>query len=127
MSFIDDKIGKTIYFDQASRAKKNAWQTSLDRSKPKRAQKIARTILDGFEKHITLFQDITAGAQDRFEQARWHEVREAARQRIHFYDKRIRETVEILSTELEISSLRQTRLGASQRLLHSIAARPPST
>ena len=99
------KSAKTIYFDQASKAKKNAWQTNLDRSKPKRAQKIARTILDGFEKHITLFQDITAGAQDRFEQARWHEVREAARQRIHFYDKRIRETVEILSTQLEISSL----------------------
>ncbi len=99
------KSARAIYFDQASSSKKSAWQTNLTRSKPKRAQKIARTILDGFENHITLFQEITAGAQERFEQAKWHEARESARQRIHFYDKRVQETVDILRAQLKISEL----------------------
>ncbi len=100
-----EKSAKTIYFNQSSVPKKSAWQTDLKRAKPKQALKIARTILDGFENHFTLFQEITSGAQERFEQARWHDAREAARQRIHFYDKRIKETVEILRTEVQISSL----------------------
>lgn len=99
------KSAKTIYFDQASTSKKSAWQSNLTRSRPKRAQRIARTILDGFENHITLFQEITQGAQERFEQAKWHEARESARQRIHFYDKRIQETVDLLRTQLKILEL----------------------
>ena len=102
------KSAKTIYFDQATVPSKKAWKGTKFRSKPRRAEKIARTILDGFENHFTLYQEITSGAQERFEQANWHEVREAARQRIHFYDKRIEETVEILRTKLHISELDKT-------------------
>ena len=71
----------------------------------KRAKNIARTILKGFENHFTLFQEITAGAQERFEQAQWPEIREAARRRIHFYDKRIQETIEIVRNKLKITEL----------------------
>ena len=99
------KSAKTIYFDQASASRRSPWKADFGRSKTKRAQKIARSILDGFEKHITLFQEITSGAQQRFEEARWHDAREAARQRIHFYDKRISETVGLLHNKLGISSL----------------------
>ena len=99
------KSAKTIYFDPASVPEKSSWKPDFARSRPKRAQKIARTILDGFEKHFSLFQEITSGAQQRFEHAEWHEAREAARQRIHFYDSRIKETVEILRTKLSISAL----------------------
>ncbi|MDE0308260.1 MAG: bifunctional isocitrate dehydrogenase kinase/phosphatase [Acidiferrobacterales bacterium] len=71
----------------------------------KRAKKISRTILRGFERHFTLFQEITAGAQERFEMAAWGEVREAARRRIHFYDKRIQETITAVRSEFEIDEL----------------------
>ena len=66
---------------------------------------IARTILDGFENHFSLFQEITSGARERFENADWHAAREAARKRIHFYDKRINETIEILREDLNIEDL----------------------
>ncbi len=99
------KSAKTIYFDQASVPAKRAWGAPSLRIKPKRAQKIARTILDGFENHFTIFQEITSGAQERFEQAKWHDVREAARQRIHFYDRRVQETVDILRSDLGIAEL----------------------
>ena len=69
------------------------------------AKEIAKTILKGFENHFTLFQEITSGAQERFEQAKWHEVREAARKRIYFYDKRIQETVDALRSQLNIQEL----------------------
>lgn len=71
----------------------------------KRAKKIARTILKGFEHHFTLFQEITAGAQERFEDAAWPEVREAARRRIHFYDKRIQESITTVRSKLGITEL----------------------
>ncbi len=71
----------------------------------KRAKKIAKTILAGFEHHFRLYQEITAGAKKRFENAQWHEAREAARQRIYFYDQRIQETLDTLRQELNISEL----------------------
>ena len=71
----------------------------------KRAKKLARTILKGFERHFTLFQEITSGAQERFENAAWGEVREAARRRIHFYDKRIQESITTVRSKLGIDEL----------------------
>ncbi len=99
------KSAKSIYFDQISLPSPDGWKSTSSNVKSKRAQKIARTILDGFERHFTLFQEITAGAQARFEKAEWHAARDAARQRIHFYDRRIEETVQILHAQLKISAL----------------------
>ncbi len=70
-----------------------------------RAILIARTILKGFEKHFTIYQSITAGAQERFEKAQWQEIREAARERIHYYDKRTQEAVDKLRIKLHITHL----------------------
>ena len=78
---------------------------SVGMGRTKMAKTIARTILKGFENHFALFQEITAGAQHRFENALWLEVREAARRRIHFYDKRVAETCQILSDDLNITHL----------------------
>ncbi|MGB7933151.1 MAG: bifunctional isocitrate dehydrogenase kinase/phosphatase [Gammaproteobacteria bacterium] len=58
------------------------------------AQAIARTILDGFERHYRLFQEITAGAMRRFEAADWRRVQRVSRERIHYYDQRVDETLE---------------------------------
>ncbi len=78
-----------------------------DNERKRIAKNIARTMLDGFENHFKLFQEITAGAQHRFENALWSEAHEAARQRIHFYDKRVKETCQRLSEELSITTLNE--------------------
>ena len=69
------------------------------------AMKIAVTILNGFEKHFSVYQEITAGAKQRFEQADWAGAREASRKRIHLYDKRVQETLAILRDDLNITEL----------------------
>ncbi len=58
---------------------------------------IAKKILKGFDKHFRIFTEITAGAQQRFETADWKADRQASRQRIEFYDSRVRETVKYLT------------------------------
>src|SRR5512141_118012 len=57
---------------------------------------IARTILEGFERHTAQFRAISAGAKARFEQADWAGGREANRQRIDLYDVIVGETVRSL-------------------------------
>ncbi len=79
--------------------------TALGFRPEKQSKKIAQTILKGFENHFKLFNEITDGAQDRFEQADWLAVREAARRRIHFYDKRVQETCSTLRKKLIITQL----------------------
>lgn len=60
------------------------------------AQSIAQTILDGFNLHFAMFQDITAGARERFEHAAWHDAQRASRDRIVLYDHRVQETIAAL-------------------------------
>jgi isocitrate dehydrogenase kinase/phosphatase len=69
------------------------------------AQQIARTILDGFEHHYRLFQEITAGAMRRFEAADWRTVQRVSRERIHYYDQRVDETLERLRSHYGIRDL----------------------
>lgn len=57
---------------------------------------IARTILDGFDKHYRLFREASKNAKRLFESADWATAQQAARERIDFYDKRVQEAVHIL-------------------------------
>ncbi|MGE9551392.1 bifunctional isocitrate dehydrogenase kinase/phosphatase [Erwinia amylovora] len=57
---------------------------------------IARTILQGFDAQYGRFLEVTAGAQQRFEQADWHAVQEAMKERIHLYDRHVGLVVEQL-------------------------------
>lgn len=50
---------------------------------------IAHTILQGFDAQYGRFLDITAGAQQRFEQAEWQAVQHAMKARIHLYDHHV--------------------------------------
>ncbi|MFW3573087.1 bifunctional isocitrate dehydrogenase kinase/phosphatase [Kosakonia cowanii] len=50
---------------------------------------IAQTILQGFDAQYGRFLEVTAGAQQRFEQADWHAVQQAMKQRIHLYDHHV--------------------------------------
>ena len=42
---------------------------------------IAQTILQGFDAQYGRFLEVTSGAQQRFEQADWHTVQQAMKQR----------------------------------------------
>ena len=54
---------------------------------------IAATILNGFNRHFTIFSKITRGAKKRFESADWEAEREASRERIVYYDKRVKDSI----------------------------------
>ncbi|MEE8364175.1 MAG: bifunctional isocitrate dehydrogenase kinase/phosphatase [Gammaproteobacteria bacterium] len=54
---------------------------------------IARSILTGFDRHFTIFSKITKGARERFENADWEAERIASRERIMFYDTRVKDAI----------------------------------
>ncbi|QIL42885.1 bifunctional isocitrate dehydrogenase kinase/phosphatase [Acidovorax sp. HDW3] len=60
---------------------------------------IARAMLDGFNRHYRLFRSESARAKHRFETADWHGQQRAQRERIEFYDLRVRECVRRLDKE----------------------------
>ena len=61
------------------------------------AYEIAKAMMDGFNRHYRLFRSESARAKHRFETADWHGQQRAQRERIEFYDLRVREC----STRLE--------------------------
>jgi isocitrate dehydrogenase kinase/phosphatase len=66
------------------------------------AKQLAEAILDGFDRHYRLFRAITADARLHFEQADWVAAQRCARERIDFYDCRVRETVAVLRREFHL-------------------------
>ena len=66
---------------------------------------IAQAMLEGFNRHYTLFREASAGAQRRFEAADWHGQQRVQRERIEFYDKRVDEAAERLQREFQASTL----------------------
>src|SRR6476620_8017060 len=60
---------------------------------------IAQAMLDGFNRHYRLFRHESAAAKQRFEQADWHGQQRAQRDRIAFYDTRVKEAVQRLEQE----------------------------
>jgi len=55
------------------------------------AYDIAKAMMDGFNRHYRLFRTESARAKHRFETADWHGQQSAQRERIEFYDLRVRE------------------------------------
>ena len=55
------------------------------------AYDIAKAMMDGFNRHYQLFRGESASAKQRFETADWHGQQRAQRERIEFYDLRVRE------------------------------------
>jgi isocitrate dehydrogenase kinase/phosphatase len=54
---------------------------------------IAAAILKGFDRHFSIFTKITKGARERFENADWEGERRASRERIQFYDIRVKDAI----------------------------------
>ena len=57
---------------------------------------IAQTILQGFDAQYGRFLEVTSGEQHLFEQADWHAVQQAMKNRIHLYDHHVGLVVEQL-------------------------------
>jgi isocitrate dehydrogenase kinase/phosphatase len=76
---------------------------------------IARTILDGFDRHYALFRAASQAARSHFERAEWATAQASARARIDFYDRRVEECVHVLEnaylpTDLGDETWRETKL-----------------
>ncbi|MDF1484500.1 bifunctional isocitrate dehydrogenase kinase/phosphatase [Ramlibacter sp. H39-3-26] len=65
------------------------------------AYDIARAMMDGFNRHYRLFRTESARAKHRFETADWHGQQRAQRERIEFYDLRVKECVTRLEKEFK--------------------------
>ena len=70
-----------------------------------KASAIARAILAGFDRHYALFRYNAQQAKARYERGDWHGIRKLARDRIEFYDLRVREAVERIESEFGTASL----------------------
>ncbi len=68
------------------------------------AADMARAMIDGFNRHYRLFRAESARAKHRFETADWHGQQRAQRERIEFYDLRVRECVMRLEREFKAAA-----------------------
>ena len=70
-----------------------------------RAFEIAQAMLDGFNRHYSLFRQASAEAQQRFEAADWHGQQRAQRERIEYYDLRVDEASATLQRTYQAAEL----------------------
>ncbi len=63
------------------------------------AYDIAKAMMDGFNRHYRLFRTESARAKHRFETGDWHGQQRAQRDRIEFYDLRVKEATARLEKE----------------------------
>jgi isocitrate dehydrogenase kinase/phosphatase len=69
------------------------------------ARAIAHILLEGFDKHYRLFRATSAEAQARFERRAWADGQRAVRERIDFYDERVRECVDRLRAVFPVDAM----------------------
>jgi isocitrate dehydrogenase kinase/phosphatase len=65
------------------------------------AYDIAKAMMDGFNRHYRLFRTESARAKHRFETSDWHGQQRAQRERIEFYDLRVKEASARLEKEFK--------------------------
>jgi len=66
---------------------------------------IATLLLEGFDRHYALFRDCARTAKRHFEAGNWLAIGHAAGDRIDFYDRRVKETVERLTRAFAVGAL----------------------
>ncbi|NJD25181.1 MAG: bifunctional isocitrate dehydrogenase kinase/phosphatase [Betaproteobacteria bacterium] len=69
------------------------------------AHQIALAMIQGFNKHYTLFRQTCRDAKTRFENADWLGVHKAVKERIRFYDDRVDECVVRLKHEFDAQNV----------------------
>ncbi|MBC7617389.1 MAG: bifunctional isocitrate dehydrogenase kinase/phosphatase [Candidatus Saccharibacteria bacterium] len=65
------------------------------------AYDVAKAMMDGFNRHYRLFRTESARAKHRFETEDWHGQQRAQRERIEFYDLRVKECSKRLEREFK--------------------------
>ncbi len=78
---------------------------SIDADRSETSRRMAESIIRGFDRHYRLFRECTASAKERFEKAEWLEGQRAMRERIQFYDDRVRETIAVLQDEFDVQAI----------------------
>ncbi|MFA9419654.1 MAG: bifunctional isocitrate dehydrogenase kinase/phosphatase [Gammaproteobacteria bacterium] len=63
---------------------------------------IATAILKGFDRHFSIFTKITKEARERFEHADWEGERRSSRERIQFYDIRVKDAIGDLNKSFDL-------------------------
>ncbi|AJC15776.1 bifunctional isocitrate dehydrogenase kinase/phosphatase [Pandoraea sputorum] len=66
---------------------------------------VARTMLDGFDKHYRIFREVCVAAQACFEAGDFVGIQKLQRDRIAYYDERVRECIVTLEDEFDAQSL----------------------
>jgi len=66
---------------------------------------IAKTIINGFSRHIFIFTELTRSAKQRFEECQWQAIHEAAKERTDYFDKRVEETLITIRDDFSIKQL----------------------
>ncbi|MGB3741234.1 MAG: isocitrate dehydrogenase kinase/phosphatase AceK regulatory subunit, partial [Castellaniella sp.] len=69
---------------------------------------VARMILAGFDRHYSLFRYSAQRAKSLFESANWHGIQQLSRERIEYYDTRVRECASTLGQALRGTTPAQT-------------------
>ena len=69
------------------------------------ARAIAGVLLEGFDRHYALFRDCARAAERHFEAGNWLAIGHVAGDRIDFYDRRVNETVDLLSRTFALAPL----------------------
>ena len=64
------------------------------------AAQVAAVILDGFNRHYSLFRYSAQRAKALFEAGDWHHIQQLSRERIEYYDTRVQECVQRLAAAL---------------------------
>ncbi len=62
---------------------------------------VARTMLDGFNRHYSLFRYGAQRAKSLYESGNWRGIQQLAQERIEYYDTRVRECATLLGTALK--------------------------
>jgi isocitrate dehydrogenase kinase/phosphatase len=89
---------------ESTQSEESADPKRFDRSMPQPAA-IARAILEGFNLHYGRFRYVAQQAKARFESGDWHGMREAARDRIDFYDQRVLDAVTRIERDFDLTCL----------------------
>ncbi|MEP6657791.1 MAG: bifunctional isocitrate dehydrogenase kinase/phosphatase [Betaproteobacteria bacterium] len=69
------------------------------------ALSLARSVLEGFNKHYAVFRECARAARRYFEAGDWLAIQHVGRDRIDFYDQRVAESAERVERELKSAGL----------------------
>ena len=69
---------------------------------------VAQAILDGFNRHYSLFRQYSCEGKECFERADWRRAAQVNRERIQGYEQRVRETVDIIQDASDLEEFGAT-------------------